>query len=129
MLKAAIKHSSGEDQVRHRIVPTEILQSWVEKLAGLTEEVAAILKEEKEEKHACHILLQHIILVTNHHTQIRRAEMELKKGQNMIEHEAEIFSRPARTWFQTSKEKQKAEGSSTTSNFWILIYTIFPRFG
>jgi hypothetical protein len=37
--------------------------------------------------------------------------MELKKGQNMIEHEAEIFSRPARTWFQTNKEKEKAEGS------------------
>ena len=36
--------------------------------------------------------------------------MELKKGQNMIEHEAEIFSRPARTWFQTGKEKAKAEG-------------------
>ena len=28
----------------------------------------------------------------------------------MIEHEAEIFSRPARTWFQTGKEKAKAEG-------------------
>lgn len=37
--------------------------------------------------------------------------MELKKGQNMIEHEAEIFSRPARTWFQSAKEKQKAGGS------------------
>ena len=37
--------------------------------------------------------------------------MELKKGQNMIEHEAEIYSRPARTWFQTNKEKEKAEGS------------------
>lgn len=42
---------------------------------------------------------------------MRKAEMELKKGQNMIEHEAEIFSRPARTWFQTNKEKQNAEGS------------------
>ena len=42
---------------------------------------------------------------------MRKAEMELKKGQNMIEHEAEIFSRPARTWFQSNKEKQKAEGS------------------
>ena len=37
--------------------------------------------------------------------------MELKKGQNMIEHEAEIYSRPARTWFQSGKEKEKAEGS------------------
>jgi len=37
--------------------------------------------------------------------------MELKKGQNMIEHEAEIYSRPARTWFQSGKEKERAEGS------------------
>jgi len=36
--------------------------------------------------------------------------MELKKGENMIEHEAEIYSRPARTWFQTANEKQKSEG-------------------
>ena len=49
-------------------------------------------KEEKEEK------------------AIRQAEMELKNGQNMIEHEAEIFSRPARTWFQSEKEKAKAGG-------------------
>ena len=37
--------------------------------------------------------------------------MELKKGQNMIEHEDEIYSRPARMWFQTGHEKEKAEGS------------------
>lgn len=43
-------------------------------------------------------------------TQIRRAEMELKKGENMLEHEAEIFSRPARTWFQTEKEKARSAG-------------------
>lgn len=36
--------------------------------------------------------------------------MELKKGQNMIEHQDEIFSRPARTWFQSEKEKAKAVG-------------------
>lgn len=34
--------------------------------------------------------------------------MELKKGQNMLEHEDEIFGRPKRTWFQTEKEKEKA---------------------
>jgi ATP-dependent RNA helicase DDX27 len=42
--------------------------------------------------------------------QLRQAEIELKKGENMIEHEAEIYSRPARTWFQSGKEKQQAEG-------------------
>lgn len=90
MLKAAIKRSSGEDQVRHRIIAPETIQSYVEKLAGLNGEIAEILKEEKEEKH------------------LRQAEMELKKGQNMIEHEAEIYSRPARTWFQSGKEKERA---------------------
>lgn len=38
--------------------------------------------------------------------------MELNKSQNTIDHEAEIFSRPARTWFQTEKEKSKAAGST-----------------
>lgn len=36
--------------------------------------------------------------------------MEVKKGQNMLEHEAEIYSRPARTWFQSGKDKQQSEG-------------------
>jgi hypothetical protein len=31
--------------------------------------------------------------------------MELTKGRNLIEHEQEINSRPARTWFQTTAEK------------------------
>jgi len=52
------------------------------------------MQEEKEEK------------------QLRQAEMEVKKGQNLIEHEEEIYSRPARTWFQTGKEKAKAEARS-----------------
>lgn len=51
MLKAAIKRSSGEDQVRHRIIPAETIQTYVEKLAGLKGEIAEILQEEKEEKH------------------------------------------------------------------------------
>ncbi|KAF9481157.1 DEAD-domain-containing protein [Pholiota conissans] len=100
MLKAAIKHSTGEDKVRHRIVPAEIVQTWVEKLTALKDDISAILAEEKEEKH------------------MRKAEMELKKGQNMIEHEAEIYSRPARTWFQNTKDKQKAEGSCF--EFWLI---------
>ncbi|KAI0778172.1 DEAD-domain-containing protein [Trametes elegans] len=94
MLKAAIKHSSSEDQVRHRQVPAEVLSKWSQKLDSLKGEISEILQEEKEEKH------------------LRQAEMELKKGQNMIEHEAEIFSRPARTWFQTGKEKAQAEALS-----------------
>jgi ATP-dependent RNA helicase DDX27 len=36
--------------------------------------------------------------------------MELRKGENMIKHEAEIHSRPAKTWFQTGSEKQRSKG-------------------
>ncbi|EPQ60803.1 DEAD-domain-containing protein [Gloeophyllum trabeum ATCC 11539] len=90
MLKAVMKHSSGADQVRHRILDAEDVTKWAEELEELKDEVAEILKEEKEEK------------------ELRRAEMELKKGQNMIEHEEEIYSRPARTWFQSEKEKAKS---------------------
>ena len=31
----------------------------------------------------------------------------------MIKHEVEIYSRPARTWFQTGNEKHKSEGKAT----------------
>lgn len=51
ILKAAIKHSSGEDQVRHRQIPTEAVAKWSKKLDDLKEEVSEILVEEKEEKH------------------------------------------------------------------------------
>ncbi|KAJ7254091.1 DEAD-domain-containing protein [Mycena haematopus] len=94
ILKAAIKQGADADQVRHRILPPEAIAKWAEKLEELKDEISEILREEKEEK------------------QFRQAEMELKKGQNMIEHEAEIYSRPARTWFQTAKEKSSSEAIS-----------------
>lgn len=47
--------------------------------------------------------------------------MEVKKGQNMLEHEAEIYARPARTWFQTGKDKQHSEGVSYLSRLFCVI--------
>lgn len=64
MLKAAIKRSTGEDQVRHRIVPAETIQMWVEKLANLKTEIAGILEEEKEEKQVRHIALRRPLALT-----------------------------------------------------------------
>ncbi|KAF5314060.1 hypothetical protein D9611_006832 [Ephemerocybe angulata] len=98
MLKAAIKHAAGEDQVRQRSVPAEVAQKYIEKLEGLKGEIMEVMEEEKMDK------------------QLRRAEMELKKGENLIEHETEIFSRPARTWFQSEKEKLKAKEISKASH-------------
>jgi ATP-dependent RNA helicase DDX27 len=109
MLKAAIKHSSGEDQVRHRVVPLEAVSKWSTKLDEMKAEMSEILQEEKEEKEV-RVVVSRINDWLKRHTQLRQAEMELKKGQNMLEHEKEIYSRPARTWFQSGKDKLKAEG-------------------
>lgn len=46
--------------------------------------------------------------------------MEIKRGQNIIEHEDEIFSRPKKTWFTT--EKGKAEASSMPQHLHHLAY-------
>lgn len=37
--------------------------------------------------------------------QLRRAEMEANKADNMLSHEKEIMARPKREWFQTTKDK------------------------
>jgi len=50
ILKAAIKHSAGEDRVRHRAVPPDTVANFAEKLENLKGEIAEIMKEEKEEK-------------------------------------------------------------------------------
>jgi ATP-dependent RNA helicase DDX27 len=55
---------------------------------------------------------------------MRTAEMELKKGQNMINHEEEIFGRPKRTWFQTEKEKEKS-----ASKFVFVVQPIYAEPG
>lgn len=50
MLKAAIKHATAEDQVRHRQVPGEIISKWSKRLDNLKDEISAVLQEEREEK-------------------------------------------------------------------------------
>jgi len=91
MLKAAIKQYASS-QIHNRVIPSTAIQSCAKKLEALRSEVGEVLNEEKEEK------------------AIRQADMEVTKGQNMIQHEEEIFGRPKRVWFQTEKEKQKAKG-------------------
>lgn len=56
MLKSVIKHSS-EDNIRQRIIPTDVFTRWAKKTAHLKPEIASILEEEKEEKQVCPILI------------------------------------------------------------------------
>ena len=71
-----------------RVVPGAQVDKWQATLEGLEADYRQVLSMEVEEK------------------VLRKAEMEAQKAANMIEHEAEIYARPARTWFQSEKEKR-----------------------
>lgn len=86
LLKEVVK--KGGVDLQQRVVPVPAVASWYEKISGMESQVGDVLGEEREEK------------------ELRRAEMEAQKAANMIEHETEIYSRPARTWFQSEKEKR-----------------------
>ncbi|KAI8890741.1 DEAD-domain-containing protein [Backusella circina FSU 941] len=90
MLKMAIKSSVGA-QVKNRVVAHDVIQRYKNKVESLAPQIKEVLAEEKEER------------------ALRNAEMQIKKSENMIKHGDEIYSRPARTWFQTEKEKKKAK--------------------
>ncbi|CAO1620979.1 unnamed protein product [Sympodiomycopsis kandeliae] len=93
LLKTVLK-KSPPSQIKHRLIPHEIVNSIGEKISLLKSDVEDVMKEEKEEK------------------ALRQAEMELTKGQNMLEHRDEIMSRPKRTWFQSEKEKEASKNLS-----------------
>ena len=94
VVKQAVK--SGKVQgatIVSRAVDAGLADEWAKKAENLEGEVAAILKEEKEEK------------------ALAGVEMHLRRGENIMEHESEIKSRPKRTWFESEKEKQMAKKS------------------
>jgi len=89
VLKLAIKNSTSE--VKHRIIPSSVIAKYKTKINGFKDQIKEIMDEEKEEK------------------ALRIAEMEVKKASNMLKYQEEINSRPAKTWFQTEKEKKLAK--------------------
>ncbi|CAG8476426.1 12071_t:CDS:2 [Ambispora leptoticha] len=91
ILKTIVKHANTKQQIKRRVVPIEVITKYIKKLSSLREKVAHVLMEEKQEK------------------EVQRAEMEITKSENLLKHEKAIYSRPARTWFQTKKEKQRAK--------------------
>lgn len=93
LLKTVLKRTPPE-QVKHRLMPSDMVQQLSDTIESLKSEVEQILLEEKEEK------------------AIRQAEMEVQKSENMLTHHNEIYSRPARTWFQSEKAKSEAQNAS-----------------
>jgi ATP-dependent RNA helicase DDX27 len=92
IVKAAVKAARAQGaKIVSRTVPPAEADSWSLKLESLEEDVQAVLAEEKEER------------------AMTVVERDIKKGENLVLHEADIKSRPKRTWFETEKEKQIAK--------------------
>ncbi|WFD42951.1 RNA helicase [Malassezia psittaci] len=93
LLKAVLKRTPV-DQIKHRLIPSDVVQKISQAIDAIKPDVEEVLQEEKEER------------------ALRQAEMQLQKSENMLAHQDEIYSRPARTWFQTEKDKAEAKGAS-----------------
>ncbi|KAJ3413538.1 nucleolar DEAD-box protein required for synthesis of 60S ribosomal subunit [Chytridiales sp. JEL 0842] len=89
VLKMALK--SSKDEIKNRVIPSAVIAKFARQLASCESSVAEIYAEEKMEK------------------EMKQAEMQVARMENMMLHEDEIKSRPAKTWFQTGKEKEKAK--------------------
>lgn len=121
LVKLAMKHAPPES-IKQRTIPTDVVASVSKQLRALDGEVKAVVQEEREEKEVRNRAAvservcwaqDRLKLTTPHrYVQIRRGNMEIQKASNLLEHEAEIKSRPARTWFQTQSEKNAAKSAS-----------------
>ena len=92
VVKAAVKNGRAQGaKIASRVIEAAEADSWADKVESMQEEIEDILQEEKEDK------------------QLAQAEMQVKKGENIIAHEDEIKGRPKRTWFESEKEKRTAK--------------------
>ena len=92
LLKDVVKKTGV--QMQQRVIPPASIQQWQQKIEASHGDIWRVLKEEREEK------------------ELRKAEMEVSKMQNVLEHEDEIKARPAKTWFQSERQKQAIKKQS-----------------
>lgn len=92
VVKAAVKTGRAQGaKIVSRVVEVKEADEWAKKVEDMQEEIEEILVEEKEDK------------------QLAQAEMQVKRGENIIVHEDEIKGRPRRTWFESEQEKKDAK--------------------
>jgi ATP-dependent RNA helicase DDX27 len=94
IVKTALKAVKQSGKIVSRVLQPDKVAALGQKLEELEDEVEEVLKEEKEEK------------------AMRIAEMEVRKGENVMRYQDEIMARPKRTWFATEKEKAASKGLS-----------------
>ncbi|KNC87076.1 hypothetical protein SARC_00820 [Sphaeroforma arctica JP610] len=83
--------NSAKVGVLSRVVPATVVDKYRARVQKMSESIKEVMLREKEER------------------MMDVAERDANKAQNLIKHETEIFSRPARQWFQTMAGKQASK--------------------
>ena len=88
--------SSPEGSIKSRAIAPSVVAHFEQKAAEREPQIEQLLSEEAAERRN------------------RQAEMEVERAQNLIVHQDEIASRPARQWFQQkdARKEQRAAKSS-----------------
>ena len=95
LMKEVVKRAALN--VRARTVPSDVIHAYRTRIAAMEDDVARVIFAERNER------------------EIRIAETQVNKASNILEHEAEISSRPKRTWFATEKEKAATRAASAAA--------------
>ena len=89
VVKEIVKSARSQGaRIVSRLVDAAAVDTIASRISSLDGEVEAILAEEKSER------------------ALKGAEMQVRKGENLMEYEDEIKARPKRTWFESEREKK-----------------------
>ncbi|KAJ1969711.1 nucleolar DEAD-box protein required for synthesis of 60S ribosomal subunit [Dispira parvispora] len=88
ILRLAIKNSS-QSKVKHRVLQPTTVEKYRERIGKIRDRVKDVMDNDKIDE------------------KITVAEMQLRKTENMLKHRDDIMARPAKTWFQSSAQKQE----------------------
>mmetsp|Transcript_46626 Transcript_46626/g.92390 ORF Transcript_46626/g.92390 Transcript_46626/m.92390 type:complete len:900 (-) Transcript_46626:82-2781(-) len=92
--KQSLAVSSG--QMLSRTIPGAVLAQFTEKVRSLESEMREYFRAEKMKAN------------------LDELQMEAEKAENLLLHEQEIQARPARTWYQTERQKGELRETSRT---------------
>mmetsp|Transcript_20918 Transcript_20918/g.30124 ORF Transcript_20918/g.30124 Transcript_20918/m.30124 type:complete len:756 (+) Transcript_20918:54-2321(+) len=90
----AAQSKQGGINVLSRTIPAAVISHYIAKIASLEDAITQYYREEK--------------MKAKTDTALREAE----RAENLLMHEDEIHSRPARTWYQTETQKQAVKEAS-----------------
>jgi ATP-dependent RNA helicase DDX27 len=85
LIKAVSKRGS---KMAMRSLPPHVVEEYHAKIESMARQIKEVEYEERAEKH------------------LNRAEMEATKAENLVEHSRDIHARPAKTWFQSERDKK-----------------------